>query len=503
MNSEKEENAIFVNGVRKWWMDLNTLVSEIKARGNRPILVALSRKMPRLMHWISSNSDCLNDVNPQLLETNELITELAIPFLYFQLESNNIEFVILDDVIIHGTTLRTVYENLKALFHVNILISCIFRHERAEIRDFVDPADYSRMTEIPQATVDLYTELIAEKVKTSQLPIDMEFPIFRINQPIDTISENMRNAQLTDRIIGLDEIRITLDLKSRNMVSSNVDFCKARYFSKGEHTVLEIFSPMTITEQDLVSLKPELFDNGLYSALWERLTRNIRIALNPEYGENDIQTLPSLRDSFVRSLAVIGNYLYSISALCLNKKEILPDISDVDITLTARDLSLLIGEKLTIDIAPIIMTIVKTNEVVQSMREKYLSVPISFAPSTFETELEGEKFASSLNASKPAEIFDRIFNYQHYTNPKFENPYLTYERLFFGETVESLKKVMSFFFDADANLNDLQKWIDENIDAGYIIPKYEKIKAENGTTYWRRYFHAGIRRKLTRDPALS
>lgn len=162
--------------------------------------------------------------------------------------------------------------------------------------------------------------------------------------------------------------------------------------------------------------------------------------------------------------------------------------------LSKDDLSLLIGRNLADNVYESMMAAVKTREAFISPREVYLDIPSSFAPNAFESEIDRERFSAALVAGTPSEVFDRIFKYQHYTNPKFENPYIAYERLFFGETHKSLSEITSIFFKEECDI-ELYTWIDENIDAGYIVPKYEVIKSQNGGLFWRRFFHAGIRRK--------
>lgn len=496
---DNSDFLIFVEDVRKWWINLNILVGEIKSREKRPILVALSRKMPRLMNWILGTPHLKESITPNLISDEEIITELALPFLHSHTGGDDVEFVILDDIIIHGTSLRTVHQNICRLFDSKVHVACIFRHERANINDFVNPSDLSRIVSIPQASVDIYTGLMADIVGQYQLPIDMEFPIFRIGGSLREIEDMVDLSGLVHKFYSNDEC-VTYDFSSGPMVSNNVDFSKARFFGKDGFSLLEVFSPLVISETDLLSMEKGLFGDTLYTPLWERLTRNIRLELNPDYKESVVQFMTQLRESYIRSLMVIANYLFSLAAFAMNIDILLPPGLKDGIMLSKEDLSLLIGRNLAREVYQPMLAAVKAEESAVSPREMYLDVPSSFAPDAFETEMDGERFHAAIVAETPSDAFDRIFRFQHYTNPKFENPFIAYERLFFGETHESLSEFTSLFFDSEECHRELQIWIDANIDAGYIVPNYERVMSENGEIFWRRFFHAGIRKKTDMLP---
>ncbi|MDE7427598.1 MAG: hypothetical protein K2M79_07355 [Muribaculaceae bacterium] len=456
--------------------------------------MALSRKMPRLMNCIVKTSDITDHNINVAIDAEEIITELALPFLSLNTNSEDVEFIILDDIIIHGTSLRIVYQNICEMFSSKAHVSCIFRHERANISDFVNTEDLSIIKSIDQKTVDAYTDAIAETVKQCQLPIDMEFPVFKLNSSIEEIKNAIDENSNLPLYYSSDRC-LSYNLASFPTVSNNVDFCKARFFGKNDFTLLEIFSPIIISESDILSTDKSLFGNTLYSAIWEKLTRNLRIELNPDYKKSPVQMIAQLRESFIRSLVVIANYIFSLSAFAINADSILPFNLKKHIELSKSDLSLLIGRKLTDEVYGAMMAAVEMGETYSSPREKYMHIPSSFAPKAFKSEIDGERFLTAFLADTPSEAFDSIFKFQHYTNPKFENPYIAYERLFFGETHESLAETTSIFFDIEECTRELYYWIDENIDAGYIVPKFETVKSDDDGIFWRRFFHAGIRKK--------
>lgn len=115
-------------------------------------------------------------------------------------------------------------------------------------------------------------------------------------------------------------------------------------------------------------------------------------------------------------------------------------------------------------------------------------------------ELYDKAVVSQLDYSNDVrEALSLIFTNLHYNIGLFnkreegENPSMI-ERFKFGESYESLLEKLrpKFFFPKKGELElRIYKWIDEKIDMGIVVPKYEPSVDEYGRTYWRRYFRAG------------
>ena len=94
----------FIQQVKDWWIKLFTHIKETQDQGKKPILIALSRKMPRFIEWFKSAKEFEDGPDRNILNDLEITTELALPFILCGEDKNSdlLEFIIVDDIIIHG-----------------------------------------------------------------------------------------------------------------------------------------------------------------------------------------------------------------------------------------------------------------------------------------------------------------------------------------------------------------------------------------------------------------
>lgn len=485
-----------------WWRHLEDIIGEIRSQGGSPVVIAISRKMPRLVNWFCKicpeaklqgfGFDCLRDVI--------FTSELAIPFLFCQsgVEPDS-EVVIIDDFIIRGSALRNVTDTIFDLTGKESHVCCVFRRYESIYADNINREDLNSIPLLPQAKIDEFSDIISQLVYETQLPIDMEFPIIRISEGYESIvkiRDYLENEQNNNRrFVDEGENRFCLDYLPNHNEREIPDFQKIRFFLSTHDTMVEVFSPYVFMENDLASLETSIFSNELYQSYWERTTRKIRLVLAGYETTGNSEESNSWRLLFMRSLCVWANYLFSLSLLVRSIHEMLPHLDYNQFKLSFPDLSLIIGEDLASEIYGGLLYMVLTGDKTSLHCERPLDAPYSLYPKSFREEVIQIKNIELFKADSPSNLFDGIFRYEHYTNEKFSNPLIAYERMSFGETFQSLYKAMSLYFDEDRHVRELIRWVDDNIDRGYIIPKYERVKTRNNSTCWRRFFHSGIRRK--------
>lgn len=73
------DSVLFDEKIRAWWEELYLNLSVILDDHHTPVIVALSRKMPRFIEWFKRNYAYLEGVD--LLDSIEITSELAIPFI--------------------------------------------------------------------------------------------------------------------------------------------------------------------------------------------------------------------------------------------------------------------------------------------------------------------------------------------------------------------------------------------------------------------------------------
>lgn len=492
--------------VTDWWNSLEKKLTDAATQGKEVVLIALSRKMPRFLCWFKNHFHLFsqNPDSKNILDNVELTTELAIPFIFTERSLEKIEFIILDDIIIHGTSLTSVADELFFLSQRKPRMSCIVRLDKAKSPNNIPLSDFDNIPVVSEEEANKFSDCLSKIVSDNQLPIDMEFPVFKIRKQgltgneisniIEKFLQSEEHKNYISKIYPTGNGRFAIDFKHKANVGLNVDFAKVRFFRKESKVVFEVINPLVFSGDDIRSTSSKIFPHEFYQAIWERTTIKIRVLLRE--GTVNQNLIPdSVKDNFTRSLAVWVNYLYSVSSLAKNIDNIIPKDLLNYIALSTYDLSLILGKGMSDIAVPMIKTLIVTKDYCVSLKDSVSGALSWFAPDSFYNDILALKRMSAIIKEKAENVYEGIFKFQHYSNPKFSNRYRAFERLFFGETFDSLLEALYPGFDEKDNTIPLRAWIDENIDEGYIVPKYERQRSVSGEiTYWRRYFHAGIRK---------
>lgn len=501
MDNESVEQYIDV-AIVNWWNTLKKRITLIKDSQNVPVLIALSRKMPRLFKLLTEQY--LPEFHPEIpikaiLEGCELTTELAIPFLATRKDFYKKSFILLDDIIIHGTTLKNVASDLELLASSTegttpfvCYLSCIFKYRLPSVMPScvsLDDIDSVRTLTL-QETKDVIGN-IAKKLRSSNLPLDMEYPIFRCNiedgvseQNIDSILKSC-NPIATYQGAWHNTITALFD----NGESLNpYDFAKLRAFISNKEIVFESFTPYILP--DFLSSDIDLFINPYYIELWqivysplkEFVTDNVTLfsGINGE----------SLRSSIGRSLVVVANYLLSLSFFITNCRHLLPDTIRERMKIDEEDIKLIFGEELCRDVTKRLRYIIA--EDIKDLPQVNFDYTVKdwFAPHDFVDKYSLHKAMLASHSSSIQDVLSGIFKFQNFANPEYDKPQYRYERLFYGETLSSLiNSCQPYFSEQSVSIN---KWVDDQIDNGAVVPKYELCITADGNRRWRRFFHAGL-----------
>lgn len=501
--------AYIKDRVESWAYRLFSMIEDIEKRGYKPMLIALSRKMPRFLDWVIETR--ANGVLPanivKVISDVELTTELAIPFIFQSTDTSKYEFIILDDIIIYGSTLRNVSDDLYLLTNKESHVSCILRRQHTGYVRRVIQKEYEDIPETDEKEVESFIDSISTIVEEKQLPIDLEFPIFSIEEDgthtyprmVESIVKESFIHGIQTYIIGKNGSRFSMNLSSRDTVGSNNDFSKFRFFQKtgidnSKSLAFEVISPMVIAKSDLLSLSQNLFEEEAYEHIWTVTTYGIRSYLYTLTPTEHFLKWDILKTNFARTLCVWASYLYSLSTYIKNASKIIPQYLRKKVLLRYEDLELVMGKVEASSIYPVLVSLIENEIVAVSFKDKVSDLPQSFSPRAFENELQTSKIISAFLSESVTDIFTDIFRYQHYSNPKFSNKYISFERPFFGETYDSLEESYKTNFAGPEYYIALHQWVDENIDMGYVVPKYEVVISKSGSHYWKRYFHPGIRK---------
>lgn len=494
------------SAIVSWWDTLSKRIALIKEQGGYPVLIALSRKMPRLFNWLTTFYIPTHHPDlyiKEVLDGCELTTELSVPFHAIRKKFNIECFILLDDIVIHGTTLKTIATNLELLASVSerstqfvCYISGIFIYRLPSVMpscvSFDDIANTCTLSLQEALNV---VEYLAGEIRNANLPLDMEFPMFRCeleNCP-DGYDVNMLYDYLT-------EFNLVATYKGawNNTVTAlldqidgfNVfDFAKLRAYFKKDEIVFESFSPCTLP--DLLSSKLNLFTNTNYARIWDTLVSPLK-----QFSEENLKIFSgvngeSLRRCFGRSLAVLANYLLSLSFFVTKCVQLIPEVLKKHMVISQYDVMLIVGEELSETVTNSLRDIFT-----ERIENPFIGLSFddtiedSFAPDEFVDKYSLYKAILASHSNCIQDVLYGIFKFQHFANPEYDKPQYRFERLFYGETYSSLVGSCSPYFTN--KLVDINRWIDDQIDNGVVVPKYELCTAFNGNRYWRRFFHAGL-----------
>lgn len=532
--SESDINSSQQASVSKIWEHLlSKFILTAKSEHKKPVIVALARKMPRLMEFYGTKDKGRSSIMSSLFSEKEdggsdveLITEHAVSSYLKNIKDvkEKVSVLVLDDFIVYGTSAEATAENIFITTGIRPSILSLKRKQRLKpflygnlenCEELIDP-------EVPKFTTDN-----SYKILSLLKPIDLEYTILSI--PVDggeimgnwagflekvkSIFTEERGFDVYDvehRIPeGLDfagsrEIyNISICLKERNPYKKNNDFTKLRIYVGEREASVACYAPNIIWENSLLK-ESKLFVDTLLKDCWTDVIEAIdRPVAEPVDAGSEVLTQileEGYRASAQLSKVVWANYLSSFACVSGMKGLLSELFGNVEVGLNVQDICYLVGPDLA-----------------QGIREKLKGIYDSGVPTGFDNsetvsvckdalipmrfkELYDKAVVSQLDYSNDVrEALSLIFTNLHYNIGLFnkreegENPSMI-ERFKFGESYESLLEKLrpKFFFPKKGELElRIYKWIDEKIDMGIVVPKYEPSVDEYGRTYWRRYFRAG------------
>lgn len=509
-----DKNAKYNSLFKKWKDKLYSYLNESKSKGKKAILVALSRKMPRLIEWMQINMD---------LELTDCIylTEHAVPFYFPKIKNkNDYRVFVFDDAIYYGTTLENVASNIKWMIDDKIKIDAIVKKENIK-RRFMYSDEPDKEREIDSSFIPYYTSANSENIISLKKPLDMEYPILTIEREgIGALLKNMdiekhlkecfpeatvykishEDSILNSKEKDIHNYTVLLNVSSKEMHYNN-DFCKLRFYVSDNHLYIVSYAPNVIDDSFLI-LDTPLFSQTQFKEVWNKVVEAAEIySRDRKEGENvlayDIQ-----RDEYElrrkRSLNVWANYLSSFSSL-LSQKECINNFLDKlgineNLTIRRDDLQLILGPLLADEICRLLMEIYVTGplELFRCPNSREKEIIARYIPEEYVVDYDKRNVSYWFRCNSLSLALSYMFTNQHFhigLASMIHQPD-DFDKLRFGVSYESMYSELSPYFK-DENLNEkIHSWIDRKIDEGTVVPKYERIQID-GNYYWKRLFRAG------------
>lgn len=518
LNSVEEHKKLY-----KHWKDqFEKLVRDLRGQGYEVILVAMSRKMPRLIEMV-------NRLFPEGdLKDFQFFSEHTLPYILSNFKPADQRIVIADDAMYYGSTINRISGYIHAITGQKPHVCPVV------VSEVVGNLDYAEVCKtedqiIHVENIPFLTTLNAEWIIRLCRPIDVEFPILHFDLPSDQNNENKGGKLLnllSDQFddcdvypiehIVYDEEGERIPVRSYNVLPQkdsrydrwNKDFCKIRFFISDNKIQVVSFAPGILPENVLDDSYP-LFTDTRIQQLWEDV-RSAKVGTwpdeLPEAIENDLLVdviENAYKKQCVRSKILWVNYLASFLYLLERKEAIVKAISEVfgretanNPKITEEDTRLLLPEGKVKDIAKKLTDYFKEGRKDNSSFYGLHSAVLAnqeLAPEEYEYAYSKTLSRNLMRCRNADEALSVFFSSQHFfiNNGRLSNDALQRtQRLGFGITYTALENKLAFPVGIKDLWKNIHQWIDKNIDEGTVKPKYERVKVE-GKEYWLRMFRAG------------
>ena len=513
------------------WVDnLKDFIEGARLYGKMPVIVALARKMQRYLKWcheseLSPVKGILANLHIYDDSKTILITEHAIPIVLPGCKPDTHEVCILDDLVVYGSSIEVVCENIYFCSGIKPYVIAISKTEEARGNHFMNCGiQYIKTCKIED--LPKFTTINSQHILSLQHPIDLEYCILSYDIPTGS-TEKIRKGLLQNvasyfpeptfstyetkhHVNGKECSNITIcKIQNDECYYHNSDFNKLRIFVSDQELKIVSYAPNIINDDDLQMKSPLFAETDFYS-LWQvvytavkhqELSANITFE-EYSYLANIIKVGYEHRKEL--TLVIWANYLSSFNNIISLKERIQNLLSSLNVTIypsALQDLKLLLGSELCSHIHPQQIQLYNQNDV-RLLRNHYADSEMSnsaLIPEQFKDDYNRLNEKRTYNSLSIQEALSLIFTNMHYniglsTNTDAKN---IFERYRFGECYNSLTQFLSTHFPAEISeqssdlIVDIHKWIDAKIDLGIVVPKYEMNFTNLGRCYWKRYFRAG------------
>lgn len=479
-----DANDILSTAIEQWHAKLSRHIESSLLESKKVVVIALSRKMPRVLGLIKNHILSPDELSMSFLERCEVTTEHAIPFVLHQAE--NQEVIILDDIMNTGDTVQAVVNDVNEFTENEPTVFSLIQSATVRpiegVRSCITGQVFSK-----EQLSDCF-EFIARYILEEGLPIDMEYPILCLNSKDNSkiynqLPDTLRIAypqsiqyQVSHKLS--DNYVLILEEETNKLY--NNDFAKLRFYENEDTLKVVSFSANVLSEYDL--RQESMFESPVYDRLWKIVWDE---ACRKRMKEDKWQAQSS---RVYRTLVVWANYLHSLSSFNRNKKNFSSKTGD-EFKVVLDDLTLILGGSLAKKMLPEVNDIIRKGEISPSTRE-FLKVPACLVHERISKAYDFYKFSICRKSDTVDSALHEIFmmagtlqkNAEQLTPPLDDNTPIQES---FVSLVNSLRKG---FGSMSLSPEKIYHWIDQKIDEGKVVPRYERVKDEDGNAYWKRYF---------------
>ena len=485
------------------YLDDLTLTFKNITFGRNDIVIALSRKGPRLLEYLAKHKD---------LFIPNVISEHALPFLFSRIIKNSESYhlYIFDDAIYYGSTISNLIDE------INAYISAYDLHKRVGIAGIYVAIKEPSSVELPN-DINVYpiepcssgyghyfVKRVMKDLRSLGRSLEIEFPAIRHHVSkvlkLEDLHQSFKNTYGDNNVCIINS---TEGIPSLSVVWSKPDettFRKMRLYIDDNDLVIVPIAP-ELFHNDMSRLSYVSFGrNDLISSLWRRIVDELT-----EVYEGDANSNVILRRNICRTGVVLLNYFSSIDTYIYESPKVRSCVESLGVSLSeptldpdnlkyllydnyVSDVESIWNKMLTLDdyiTMPIQVNLSKSDEIVYestslSSAEVEPLVKVNILSVMGSRSFEEALSVMSFNQTIMIERFSRYIRSNKH------------ERLRFGYSFAGLwnfirnnaNKVSS----DDITLSRLHKWVDCQIDNGSLVPQYI---VDKNTSMWTRVFRPG------------
>lgn len=525
-----------LNTTDNWKRHLIDFVNNANKEGKSVVLIAIARKMARLLEYYRKKDSKLDLLFAETSPVpNYVITEHAVPLCLAKVNPQSTEVIILDDLIISGDTVESITEQVYHLsgIHPNIIAMAAMysSNNKFQFGQILYPvyaeSNHKHPDIIDKEDMPAFTAKNNWDIISLDKSIDLEHTILKIkgsfsylkdqqDKILKVIKEKFKGSivyAVTHKVPGGKKalsISIILDKNSKYRI--NEDFAKIRIFIGDEGISITAYTPNYWDESLLEDITVR-YGISVLNSIWDEVRSGLMSINTFESSEaKDIRSRRIARDFKLRieqTAVVIANYLLSFESVMIVKSLLQDALSEIIgqipfFEISSNDMSLLTGPKIASKYQPFLQEslsqddfkrfIVYNNTLEEDVRIKPL------IPSEKMEDYRKEKLQMCTLSSSVPMALTLVFH-TLWKSFGLVNNSVREDRVKVGETFESLYDILSLFFSKENLLEEIHKWVDSNIDLGVVVPKYEFFIDRLGYRVWRRYFRAGEREAVMTDIA--
>lgn len=528
-----QNSEILINdfiGMESWIESFKDSVLSAVSSGLKVVVIAIARKMSRLLDFYKKTNATLDNLFDEYRDYISVITEHAIPFELYGATAIDTEVIILDDLIVFGDTVETVTDNVYFLTGIKPKIIAIAASDRARLKSrratYLYP-DLEKNSEVilPNDRIAAFTAQQSYNILSLRRSIDLEHTILNktfikgIGGSGKDYVEKLKKLFIDSSVYEISHtlpnyakekaISISICSPEGSIDRLSNDFSKHRvYFQDCAITITSI-SP-NIWKEGLLHDTQVEFDNPIFNSIWKKVCNRLNALVSSPLKDQDELTMKVLSSDYAmrveHSAVVMANYLMSYSSVLHVKSKfesVFQEMGSADFTLCGDDVQLLVGKTFAKELLPILLDAMQAentqhrqfSETITTEKRNQPLIPTDRFES-YQTGVFRDVYLSYSLHSALSLIFNRLWRDFGMINCDRRE-----DRIPVGESFDSLRKALSLFYPADNLMEEINKWIDINIDLGVVVPKYEYFYDNLGRRIWRRFFRTGERESLMIDVA--